>query len=99
VVLKDRVYLKEKRERIEKGEDSVEKGGGPGGFRPNGHPLPFDQNRGGGGIDRAGRPAGVLAGGLVHGDAQEVGQNREEAEGIPAPCLTWAKGVCGGGSA
>jgi hypothetical protein len=90
VVLKDRVYLKEKRERIEKGENSVEKGGGLRGFRPNGHPLPFDHNRGGG---------GVLASGLVHDDAREVGQNGEEAEGIPAPCLPQAEGVCGGFSA
>jgi hypothetical protein len=98
VVLKDRVYLKERRERIEKG-GSVEKGGGPGGFKPNGHPLPFDQNRGGGGIDRAGRLARVLACGPVHGDAQKMGQNGEEDEGIPAPCLPWAEMVCGGGSA
>jgi hypothetical protein len=89
--------LKERTESREGG--SVGKEESPGSFRRNDHPLPPDQNRGEGGIDRAGRPAGVLAGGQVHGDAREMGQNGEEAEGISAPCSPCAMVSCRGGSA
>jgi hypothetical protein len=41
----------------------------------------------------------VLAGSPVHGDGREVGQNREEAEGISALCSHWAGVACEGGSA
>jgi hypothetical protein len=90
--------LKEWKESRE-GGGSVGKEESPGSFRPNDHHLPPDQNRGGGGIDRAGQPAGVLDDGPVHDDAREMGQNGEEAEGISARCLPWAEVVCGGGSA
>jgi hypothetical protein len=87
--------LKERRERVEKGGLGWKRRKSRG-FRPNSHPLPHDQNRGEGGIDRACRPAGVLAGGPVHGDAREMGQNGEEAEGISAPCSPCAMVACTG---
>jgi hypothetical protein len=46
-----------------------------------------------------GRPAGVLAGGPVHGDGREMRQHGEEAEGISAPCSPCAMVACRGGSA
>jgi hypothetical protein len=49
-----------------------------------------------------GRPAGggaAHAGGPVHCDGREVGQNGEEAEGISASCSPWAEVACGGSSA
>jgi hypothetical protein len=45
-----------------------------------------------------GRPAGVLAGGPVHGDGREMRQHGEEAEGISAPCSPCAMVACRGDS-
>jgi hypothetical protein len=91
-----RVYLKEEREReeIERGRMRVikEKAGD---FRLNGHPLPLEQDRGGG---LTGRPTGggaALAGGTMHEDEREMGQNGEESAGVlfrPAPWVEMARG-------
>jgi hypothetical protein len=93
--------LKERRERIE-GCSVLEKGekGGGGGVRAkqpsSTSPLTI-QNRGAGGPWPAGGGA-APAGGPVHGDGREVGQNEEEFDGNRFRLLPWAGVLWRGGS-
>jgi hypothetical protein len=92
--------LKEERERIERGARWEEKGERSGSFWQNRPLLPLPRSRTWREGDRpGGRSAGALAGGPVHGDDREMGQNGEDAEGISAPCSPCAMVACRGGSA
>jgi hypothetical protein len=61
--------------------------------------LPLDsEQRGGGGGDRAGRPA-AIAGDPVLDEGRKMGQNGEDGKGVRFPYLFWVVMVCRGGSA